>query len=66
MSWARVAGQGTGALTGLAIMVALLTAVGRLVVALRALGMTLTACQLPALGTLDTLIAPRTAARVTA
>lgn len=66
VSWTRVAGQGTGTLTGLAVVVALLTAVGRLVVALRALGMTLAACQLPTLGTLDTLIAPRTAARVTA
>lgn len=63
---ARVAGQRSGALTGLAVMVALLAAVGRLVVALGTLGMAFAARQLPTLGTLHTLIATRTAARVAA
>lgn len=47
-------------------MVTLLAAVGRLVITLRTLRMALTACQLPALGTLDTLVATRPATGVTA
>lgn len=47
-------------------MVALLAAVRRLVVALGALGVTLATCQLPALGTLHTLVAAWPATGVTA
>lgn len=47
-------------------MVTLLAAVGRLVISFRTLWMTLAACQLPALGTLHTLVATRPATGVTA
>ena len=59
-------GQRPRALARLAVVVALLAPEGRLVVALRTLGVALTARQLPALGALDALIPAGSTARVTA
>lgn len=60
------AGQRSGALARLAVVVALLAAVRCLVVALGTLWVALAAGQLPPLGTLDALVAARPATGVTA
>lgn len=65
MSRAGGAGERTCTFARLAVVVTLLTPIRRLVVALRALGMTLAAGQLPPLGTLDTLVSARPATGMT-